>query len=153
DGSSEEQPLLGFGERQQNFLDRSQESEKSIEFYSAVLSKDFANVNLTSVTGYSNFGVRYNFDRGYAFGGLTLARHGTSDVTSEADAPTEKFSQEVRLAGKALGDRLSWLTGLYYSDESTHTVQYFFAGNGATQQIVAVYGHLDTKDKFEEYAG
>ncbi|NBC37424.1 TonB-dependent receptor [Novosphingobium sp. FSY-8] len=67
-------------------------------------------LKLTSITGYRYFHTVYAID-----GDLTpLPANGAN-----TDMRTRFFSQEVRLNGKALHDRLNYTLGGYYSDQNT----------------------------------
>ena len=84
---------------------------------SAEINYDFGAVELTSITAY-----RYNdYERGLDadFNNLDiLYRDG-----SGGSANTFKtFTQELRLQGKAFGDRLDWLVGGFYSAENLKVV-------------------------------
>lgn len=47
----------------------------------------------------------------------TAINPGIPDAWSAANESSEQFSQELRLAGTGLQDRLEWVTGLYYLNE------------------------------------
>lgn len=49
--------------------------------------------------------------------------------TAAVDTDIRNITQELRLQGKALGDRLDWLVGGYYSDEDIRENQLFSSGD------------------------
>ncbi len=74
------------------------------------LSWDFGGVTLTSLTGFVGledfFSTDFSGDGGFLSAG--------SDIDSDV------FSQELQLQGTAMDDRLDYLVGLYYFDESAN---------------------------------
>jgi len=73
---------------------------------------DFGGINLTSITGYRGYKSEQNGDFDFS----------TVDILYRKDEDPnyrkfKTFSQELRLQGKAFGDRLDWLVGAYYANE------------------------------------
>jgi len=66
---------------------------------------DLGGVTAESITSYREFGIFYEYRRIPLTGNL---------ITQDADF----FSQELRLSGNAISDRLQWQVGAFYSTES-----------------------------------
>lgn len=71
---------------------------------------DFGVANLTSITAYREWSVSQSPD--VDFGQLDIA------YRDDYSRKFETFTQELRLQGKAFGDRLDWLVGAYYANET-----------------------------------
>ena len=84
---------------------------------SAQLDWNFGSASLTSITAY----------REYKSGGASDIDYGNLDIGYRPDDGNSyrqfhTFTQEVRLQGEALGDRLNYLIGGYYSKEDLQVV-------------------------------
>jgi iron complex outermembrane receptor protein len=69
----------------------------------------FDSLTFRSITAYREFDSFFSIDNDHS--PLTIVQF-TSDFESE------QFTQELQLLGTSLADRLNWLVGLYYYDES-----------------------------------
>jgi iron complex outermembrane receptor protein len=117
-------------------------------------------VKLALITGYLQVNQQYALDfadgralpdianpnpvvRGYPLGGLTVL----------SDGGYSQFSQEVRLSGALLGDRLSWLAGALYlqSNDTSDTAELGTAWTGAPQPFLIA--DRTTKDNYSSWAG
>ncbi|MEO0412431.1 MAG: TonB-dependent receptor [Pseudomonadota bacterium] len=112
-------------------------------------------INLKSITAYR----RTQFAAGVDFDGSPIAHAETSQSLDQ-----KQFTQELQLNGQAFSDRLDWLVGLYYFDESIIENTTFTGGEGIVQvvgpndidnQAFAAFGHfnLNVTDKFSVTAG
>ncbi len=120
------------------------------------LSWDIGDMQLVSVSGYDKF------DRTEAndWDGTALLDSSNINVTD-----IESFSQEVRLSGK--NERLNWVAGVYYSDDSMDEDYNYYFGEGRfginqlnTQyeqktDAIAAFGHLEYRftDRVEGVLG
>ncbi|MEO7865667.1 MAG: TonB-dependent receptor [Sphingomicrobium sp.] len=90
---------------------------------SAEINYDFGAVELTSITAY-----RFNdYERGQDadFNNLDILYR---DGSGGAATRFKTFTQELRLQGKAFGDRLDWLVGGFYSAENLRVKDNFAYG-------------------------
>jgi iron complex outermembrane receptor protein len=98
---------LGGDERKQR-SDVSSRHDLDVEGIAATFTADFEVFSLKSISAYRE-----------------LRRRNVNDIDGtewailhpDASADQQQFSQEFHLYGRALDDRLDWLTGLYYFDE------------------------------------
>lgn len=86
-------------------------SRSEVEVYGASLNleKDFGDATLRSITGYRR--TSYFVFRDADSTPLTILHSQNDDVI-------EQFSQEFQLVGRAIDNRLNWLIGAYYFNES-----------------------------------
>ena len=117
-------------------------------------------VKLALITGYLQVNQQYALDfadgralpdiadpnprvRGYPLGGLTVL----------SDGGYSQFSQEVRLSGALLGDRLSWLAGALYlqSTDTIDAAELGTAWNGAPEPFLIA--DRTSKDSYSSWAG
>lgn len=77
---------------------------------SGELNWDLGAANLTSITAYRDYKNAQGQDSD--FSALDILRR------TDLDRHFQTFTQEIRLQGSAFNDRLDWLVGGYYSDES-----------------------------------
>lgn len=78
--------------------------------FSGELNWNLGAVNLTSITAYRDYKNAQGQDSD--FNAADILRR------TDLDRHFQTFTQEVRLQGTALNDRLDWLVGGFYSDES-----------------------------------
>jgi outer membrane receptor protein involved in Fe transport len=77
---------------------------------SGELNWDFGGANLTSITAYRDYHNQQGQDADY--NAVDILRR------TDLDRRFKTFTQELRLQGTAFNDRLDWLVGAYYADES-----------------------------------
>lgn len=82
------------------------------------LSVDIGGANLTSITGYRNTEQGFVIDSGGEPPNITSVT-GTSPLANFATY--KQFTQELKLSGKTLNDRLEYVLGLYYMKERNKT--------------------------------
>ncbi|HYG48319.1 MAG TPA: TonB-dependent receptor, partial [Allosphingosinicella sp.] len=73
-----------------------------------------ANASLTSITAYRNYRSGQPGDIDYSPVDILYR----SPVNNGLERRFKTFTQELRLQGKAFGDKLDWLVGAYYADEA-----------------------------------
>jgi len=118
-GTNESDIRLGREEFRQRFLPGTGTYDRDIQAYSATMIAKLGEVELTSLTGYSDDTLRTKTDLTYAIPalmGLPRLFYGVGRMYSDNEIETEKLSQELR-ASMALGDRVQWLVGGFYTDE------------------------------------
>ncbi len=81
--------------------------------FSGEINYDFGNTTLTSITGYREFKNRSAQDSDFA----------SLDILYRDDQNRkfQTFTQEVRVQGSLFDDRLDWLVGGFYADETLRT--------------------------------
>jgi outer membrane receptor protein involved in Fe transport len=77
---------------------------------SGELNWDLGGANLTAITAYRNYRNAQGQDAD--FNAVDILRR------TDLDRQFKTFTQEIRLQGTAFNDRLDWLVGAYYADES-----------------------------------
>lgn len=82
------------------------EGETKQTIASLNLSYDFGGITLRSITAYVNTDDFFSTDFS-----------GRGGITGASTADVDQWTQEFHLFGKAMGDRLNYLLGLYYLDE------------------------------------
>ncbi len=91
---------------------------KTVDYgVSAQVDYDFGNVNLTSISAYRHYDNNQAGDIDYTFVDILFRAPGDNAGAREFDT----YSQELRLQGKAFGDKLDWLVGGYYGNETLET--------------------------------
>lgn len=127
----------GLGDYEQTNLISTGQYDRDTQSYGATILARLGRFDVTSVSGYSidSFnGVSEYF--GFAY---------------ENDVRTRKFSQEVRFS-TALGERVDWLLGGFYTDEDNKSAQILSTVDPVTGALLqnALVGHFP--NTFEEYA-
>lgn len=85
--------------------------------YSLDVIKEWGNVELTSLTSYFNRKQGWNRDYSFYIGSLVDSLYAFNSFTVNV-LDNNTFGQELRIASVPASDsRLSWLVGLYYSDQ------------------------------------
>ncbi|MDB5580120.1 MAG: TonB dependent receptor [Bradyrhizobium sp.] len=88
-------------------------------------------VQLTSITAYSDFRTRSTYDTD----GTDL-----SNYKLGLDGHIQSFSQELRLSGKSLGSRLSWVVGGNYAHDKASDIQHVNVSEGLTSFAFTGFG-------------
>nr|WP_239018223.1 TonB-dependent receptor [Sphingomonas flavalba] len=81
---------------------------------SGELNWDFGGARLVSITGYRNYASDQGSDTDYSQVDILYRDPGKDAYNREF----KTFSQELRLQGSAFNDRLDWLVGGYYANET-----------------------------------
>jgi outer membrane receptor protein involved in Fe transport len=108
----------GFGDLQQSFLRGTGGYQQRFQAYSANITLKLGAFDLTSVTGYGINTTSLSYDLTPIYGPLTEMFFGVTGSPYYNDLKTEKFSQELRLAGPILSS-LEWLFGVFYTHENS----------------------------------
>jgi iron complex outermembrane receptor protein len=151
-----------------------QKDQARVTTLGATVTWDAAeNVQIKSITGYRTFKTRAIFDLdatrfnvlelNLGQGGLPIytGKPGTLSANFTFATPPEQnnsfFSQEFTLSGLTMSDRLSWLAGVYYSNESGSDEQFgrivpalvplVFSNNG--DKVINRSWSLYTQDEFK----
>jgi len=121
-GSQDVDTRLG-GDPKQSYLAGTGLYERITEAYGATATANLGNVTLVSATGYSVDELSDTVDTtllgGGLFGQLARTFFGVNRAVTRTDLEIEKFSQELRVS-LPIGDRLNWLIGGFYTEESMH---------------------------------
>ena len=96
---------------------RSYEGETEDYGISGELNWDFGNVSLTSITAYREYANNQASDTDYTQVDILYRAPGDNAGAREF----KTFTQEFRLTGSALNDRLDWLVGAFYANEKLET--------------------------------
>lgn len=157
DGSPAAVIAPGLGDLQQNYLPGIGGYERTVQAYSATLSANFGNVNLTSVSGYNRDATFHSSDYSSSFGPAIAKKYG-ADVTGApiyGNSSIDKVTQEFRVSS-SIGHRFDWLVGAYFTHETESLFQDLDGLIPSTGKIVAP-GYYSASlagghDSFEEYA-
>ena len=107
------------------------------------LAREFEHFTLRSITGYVALNDYWRWD---IAGGLNTAPNVyTASFDRQSYASADQFTEELQALGKAYGDRLDWIAGLYYFTESgdqalTDNIPLFFLFN-----LAPTFLSMDTK--------
>jgi iron complex outermembrane receptor protein len=84
-------------------------------------SAELGAVTLRSITGYVDIDDDFYFDFS---GGIRIptGQYRANGLVRDSVASTKQFSQELQATGKAFGDRLDWIAGVYYMNEKSTQV-------------------------------
>jgi outer membrane receptor protein involved in Fe transport len=130
--------------------------------YAAVINYSVGKIELTSNTGYGVDRANSNFDAsesgflsGFAFNGLGAvpgySGYGVTGVEDPTYRTSKKVSQEFRVLAP-LGDRIKWLTGVFYTHENNNQTVNLEAVNGATGTFAGVLENYTQPSTYDEYA-
>lgn len=142
-GLSFANPAFGLSDLKESNIPGSGLTHNDDQFYSAIFKAQLGRAQLTSLTAYSVNSGHQALDDTWDYGPISAIVFG-ADVSGAKDLDqsiTDKFSQEVRLS-LPVTDWLDWLTGLYYTHESTHTNQNIWGANETTGQIQPAWNFL-----------
>ncbi|MFA5969063.1 MAG: TonB-dependent receptor [Sphingomonas sp.] len=81
--------------------------------FSGEINYDFGSLHLTSITAYRGYDNDQGSDTDYGYADLLYRTPGPN----AGHRQFRTFSQELRLKGKAFGDRVDWLIGGYFGNE------------------------------------
>jgi iron complex outermembrane receptor protein len=141
----------GLGDLQQNYIRGVGASSGDIQAYSATLTAKLGNVNLTALSGYNIRDDRILIDETPFFGSLAQTLYGVGGAGLTNVGRTERFTQEVRLAGP-LGNRVDWLLGGIYTHENSSGTQDIPAIDPTSGAAVAIGYHSSLPSIYKEYA-
>jgi iron complex outermembrane receptor protein len=158
-GSPEVDIGSGLGDLQQSNLINTGEFEKKAQVYSLNLNAKIGLAELTSVTGYNIATDVSSYDFTPLFGpyfpsgipGTGFNGYGVSGASFTNDIRTSKVSEEVRLR-VPFGSHLDWLAGLFYTHESSRTLQDVLAVDSTTGSRAGTFLDASWPTTYEEYA-
>jgi outer membrane receptor protein involved in Fe transport len=112
-------------------------------------------VNLTSITSYGvgEDGQKYDLSNAFFRGQQASFGFGAQYTGTDLfnTSKTKKFTQEVRLDG-ALGNRVDWLAGVFYTHENSPHDNFYLVVDPATGESPGNMWHGQFPLKFTEYA-
>lgn len=151
-GTPIESTTPGYGPYNQNRA-ISEPFDQQFRLYSATLGYDGPGFNLTSITSYQTIRSQFQIDESHTF--LRLFKKlgfNYSAVGFGYHAPTNKFTQEMRLASRHTR-YVDWLVGAYYSRESSRetvsTITFDPSGASVSNSIYST----NDPSLYKEYAG
>jgi iron complex outermembrane recepter protein len=143
----------GLGGLQQNYLRGTGGYDRKVQAYSATATANVSGIKLVSVTGYNVNESSNSFDDTYALGAfLTQPFFGVSGSPFFDSGKTEKFTEELRASGE-LTPKIDWLTGGFYTHESSHSVLTYVAEDPTTGRVAGVGLSTSVPTIYREYAG
>ena len=83
---------------------------------SGELNYNFGNVSLTSITAYRDWALQRGQDADY--NNLDILKRLSTDAGGGQRQAFKTFTQELRLQGTSFNDRLDWLVGGFYANET-----------------------------------
>jgi iron complex outermembrane receptor protein len=145
------QPTLG--DLRQSGLSIQGQYKTQIRLYTATLTAKLGSLDLTSVSGFGVNELFNNTDYSQGFFGAAAQQYfpPASGATGPEWFETKKFSQELRLSSPS-GQRLEWLTGLFYTHESTIPNQYTLAVKPPSVEPVGQLINWYFPSTLDEYA-
>ncbi len=152
DGAPEVQVLPGLGDLQQGFLPDTRGYYRAVQTYNALLNARFGSTELTSLSGYNVNDQVVSDDRSSSFGAPVQKIYGVNGVYYQLHTRTNKFTQELRLAGP-LAQSFEWMVGGFYTHEKSPTHTTMTAENTTTFQFVGPFYDYVAPRTFVEYAG
>jgi iron complex outermembrane receptor protein len=150
DGDAAGRPTIGLAH---NRLVGSGSYHRTFALYSANLDVDLQWATLSSVTGYSRSFYESFDDVDDTLNSYAVAGSGdpTAAALTDFSVPTEKFSQEIRLAS-ASGGKLEWLIGGFYTKENSDPFYNLLAVDRATGSTIIPVLPDRYPNNFQEYS-
>ena len=115
---------------------------------------DFGNgINLTSVTSFTNRDIRVLRDSGALTGSVTGGSIGLPENVYTLDAPLDDkthasgWTQEVRVSGDMLNNRLRWLVGAFYANSERQYNQDLIVNTFTQQSGIPTQGVFAPNDE------
>lgn len=136
DGSGYATVLPGMGDMEQNFIRGVGIFDQTVQAYSLTLEGKIGSFDLTSLTGYNRMEFTNSLDISYLYGPFSAGIFGPAfaGATVSPDSDARSFTQEVRLS-TAIGSRLSWRLGGFYSGSRSTNNQDYPGVNPLTGEI------------------
>jgi outer membrane receptor protein involved in Fe transport len=155
DGYPDSVPSPSLSALQQNYIPGPIGYAKRVQAYSAILKAHLGSIGLVSNTGLNIENNRDALDFSYGFGSLTQLIDGVGGSIYTGEDRSTKFTQELRLNGSALHDRVDWLVGAFYTRESNpHNHQFATAEDPITGKVVdPTFWDFHFSGSYREYAG
>lgn len=150
DGASDVSQLPGAGDLDQVRSVLAGDYRHKVKSYTANLSGALGNVKLTSISGYSIDQYDTSLDQVIYGQFFAFPIFGVTGTKQFVHRETKKFTQEVRLAG-ALGPRMDWLVGGFYTHEDTVAHDVYMAVDPPTS-IVGLLVDNPFPTTYAEYA-
>lgn len=149
----------GLGDLQQNYLPGVGDVENDIQAYSAILTVDLGQGQLTALSGYNIFSQRDEIDFTSSVGQQVFAGapgsgfngFGVFGAENVQDRTTKKFSQEIRYS-LPLGEKVDLMVGGFYTDEDTEVSGDIYAVDPANGNVVGMFLHSPYPWTYKERA-
>jgi len=141
----------GLGDLQQSAVRGSGASERTYQAYSATVNAKLGAAALTSISGYNISRADQGFDYSHTVGGATQLVFQTPGTVVRPVTTLHKFTEEVRLS-LALGSKLDWLVGGFYTHENATQDDVWRATFPDTGSVVGVGLDFNDPSRFTEYA-
>jgi len=129
DGSGDVEPSLG--DLSQSGIPGVGWLDRKAQLYSATLKVKLGNVDLTAVTGYNNNVVTDLWDYSYYFRSNAESAFNVAGAGVTDNLRARAFTQEIRLSS-AIGERIDWLFGGFYTNKNSFDFQTVPALNADT---------------------
>lgn len=150
-GSDEVHLEPGLNDLEQSALLGTGRYERTTQAYSATMNAKIGGVNLVSATGYSVDKDDTTLDTTLAYGGLADLSFGVTGANNAFQGRYEKFTQEIRMS-VPIGQRLEWLSGVFYTRESLTLHLDILAEDPHTGVVAGEVLTIDLPGRFDEYA-
>jgi outer membrane receptor protein involved in Fe transport len=149
DGTSDSTPnppgVPPLGDLQQYYIRGVGAYDREVQAYSAVLKDKVGNIDLTALTGYNTYSIRDSLDYSEVFGALGQTNFGVAGAGFFDNINFNRFTQELRLSA-ALGEKIDWLLGGFYSHEVDKYQWPVLAINPTSGAVAGNFGTYNSTD-------
>jgi iron complex outermembrane recepter protein len=119
-------PISGLS---QSRLPGTDSFRNEIRLYSATLTANLGDLELTSVSGFNTLSLRQGQDSTLLYGPVGDLFYGLPGAVQAIRSRTHRFTQELRLASNS-GGTLDWLVGVFFNDERSKYIDGVTANAG-----------------------
>jgi outer membrane receptor protein involved in Fe transport len=152
DGAADSFNRAGSGDLEQRYILPGHGSfDRKMRAYSATLTSQAGDVDLTAISGYSRNTLAQTGDASAGFGSATEEVFGVEGTIVHNTYETSKFTQEVRLS-TALSSRVEWLLGAFYTHEKTFASQVMLPVDVVTLAPAGSWLNARFPSTYAEYA-
>jgi len=146
-----------YGDLEQVRLPGTETDRESLNTYNLAINSKFAGIDFVSSTSYSLSEYFNHQDLTSLFSALDAPLYGLDalGVPLDQHLRTRRFTQEFRLNGSALDNRLDWLGGLFFTHENSYFLQQDGTADpvtGVPLDVPALYIATTPKALYQEYA-
>jgi iron complex outermembrane receptor protein len=143
-------PRPDLGDLEQSALINTGVYEDTYQAYSLTVKAKVGSGDLISLTGYGVSDNRQLTDR-TSLSALAQRTFGVAGAVQKSDSRTPRFSQELRWT-TALGERVDWLLGAFYTRERYPSHPEVLAVNPSNGAVVGLLTHADNQGSYEEHS-